>query len=779
MKKILSMVLALAMVLSMTACGGGGSETTPPPETTVPPTTTEPAPDAAELFNEAAKAYETAESMLVSYTVNKAMTVGADTYDETEKVSLALVNFGTEEFLAQAERNFTWSDAYYSDVREIWGDGSFYSRLDGDNRTTAMTEEEFLSRYLPAVLLTPELYTTVDFVDEDTISFSGATGFEPWLENENFQLVEASGTADLTANGQIGDCTYNVIYTQGGVENELEITFRTRIGPVDAELPVDTDKFLPVDNADAIIAYERALGLTLQATDLTTNVSNTIVVAAGGALQTEQSEIYRYGKGKDLLVHYDYNYLLTDLSTQQAVDAYTAQEIFKNGTYTIAANGGAAQADRSVTATMMENYLVNLSSENFLMNDGFETITMTDLGAVSLIEFKFSDEGGKTFGTAITALVYEDPNLLNNLASAYRTETGDAFIGIDNATGLPTMIGVEYMGVHTIEGTDYNLACELSQMYTFGTGEGYEKVMGETLPVEEPAEKAAPLLYRVTGENGEEMWLFGTIHVGDGRMAYLPQAVLDAFNSADALAVEFDSGEFDEKMAEDPEYIAQILQYYVYTDGTTAADHISDEGLYQDTIRFLKASGNYNSSLPLYRPAIMSSLVENAYLALGRKLVSGLGADNQLLELARESEKKILNVESAEEQMAMFANFSDALQEQLLLEAMSSDAYEYMASVDELYEMWCRGDEAELIAYLAEDEEALAELKEEDLALYEEYVKAMETDRNEGMLEVAEGYLTGEDVVFYAVGLAHLLAEDGLVNTLREAGYTVELVPTK
>lgn len=44
------------------------------------------------------------------------------------------------------------------------------------------------------------------------------------------------------------------------------------------------------------------------------------------------------------------------------------------------------------------------------------------------------------------------------------------------------------------------------------------------------------------------------------------------------------------------------------------------------------------------------------------------------------------------------------------------------------------------------------------------------------MLDVAIEYLESDDVVFYAVGLAHLLAEDGLVNTLREAGYTVELV---
>jgi uncharacterized protein YbaP (TraB family) len=68
---------------------------------------------------------------------------------------------------------------------------------------------------------------------------------------------------------------------------------------------------------------------------------------------------------------------------------------------------------------------------------------------------------------------------------------------------------------------------------------------------------------------------------------------------------------------------------------------------------------------------------------------------------------------------------------------------------------------------------------EEEQKLYAEYDKAMSYDRNEGMLEVAKQYLESGDTVFYAVGLAHLLAENGLVFTLRDAGYTVELVTYK
>ena len=68
----------------------------------------------------------------------------------------------------------------------------------------------------------------------------------------------------------------------------------------------------------------------------------------------------------------------------------------------------------------------------------------------------------------------------------------------------------------------------------------------------------------------------------------------------------------------------------------------------------------------------------------------------------------------------------------------------------------------------------------EDLAEIEgyiaEYNQAIAVQRDELMLEKAIEYLEGEQTVFFAVGLAHVLGETGLVDALREAGYTVSLV---
>ena len=68
------------------------------------------------------------------------------------------------------------------------------------------------------------------------------------------------------------------------------------------------------------------------------------------------------------------------------------------------------------------------------------------------------------------------------------------------------------------------------------------------------------------------------------------------------------------------------------------------------------------------------------------------------------------------------------------------------------------------------------ELTPEEQALVDEYNYAMMEKRNAQMVEKAKEYLASGDTVFFAVGTAHLVDEDGLLVCLREAGYTVERV---
>lgn len=398
--------------------------------------------------------------------------------------------------------------------------------------------------------------------------------------------------------------------------------------------------------------------------------------------------------------------------------------------------------------------------------------------------------------------LWGDGKFLEQYASKYETTTMSFYLGLDKYTCLPTALGYEYVGEHTIEGQKFALSSQCYQAFNLASQDSYEAIMEEPIPDVEPESKATPLFYHVTGADGQEMWLFGTIHAGDNRTGFLPQEIYDAFAASDALALECDVDGFDEQLENDKELQEAVSKAYLYGNGSTAKEHIDDEETYEYGLKLLKATGNYHPNLAYMKAGLWGSSIENFYLDLGYQLLSSKGVDMRLTRLAHEQNKPIREIESNLFQIEMSTGFSDELQEFLLYSAISTGTIDYAEGVLELYELWCAGDEAALTAELTQDEpweitesdfemEGLTEeeiqevqdilarkdeINAELAKIQAEYQDAMGFSRNAGMLEVAKEYLESGDVVFYAVGLAHLLAEDGLVNTLRDAGYTVELV---
>ena len=287
-----------------------------------------------------------------------------------------------------------------------------------------------------------------------------------------------------------------------------------------------------------------------------------------------------------------------------------------------------------------------------------------------------------------------------------------------------------------------------------------------TEPAEPQVGDAKPLLYRVTDAEGHTAWLFGSIHVGRENYYPLPSYVQNAFDGADALAVELDINAFEQDLAQQ----MQAVSVLVYRDGTTIADHISEE-LYTKSVETLKALNTYAAALDLYCPAFWSSAIDSLLVEqMGARI--DLGIDRHLLTQAAEAGKPIRDIESAKAQYEMMAGFSDELQALMLESSLASyeNPEEGKKELDELMNLWASGDEAAFAAYLA------AENDDIPAALAAEYNKAMLTDRNILMADYVEAALQSGDEVFVCVGAAHVVGEGAMVQLLTQRGYTVELV---
>ena len=275
-----------------------------------------------------------------------------------------------------------------------------------------------------------------------------------------------------------------------------------------------------------------------------------------------------------------------------------------------------------------------------------------------------------------------------------------------------------------------------------------------------------PLMWKAEDENGNYAYLFGSIHAGDNAVDNMPDYFEKAYADSDTLAFEIDMSD----MYSDITASSSMLTDIIYSDGTTIKDHISED-TYNKLVSVLKENGIYNSLYDYYKPIMWESLIENlAVVKAG--LNSSKGVDIVLTNRAKANDKNIEEVESMDFQMSMFNKLSDGVVEMLLSSYTEDGIVEKQAQqLKDLYEKWKNGTITEKDVSGEDFDES--KLTEEEKAAYEEYNKALLTDRNKGMTEKLTDYIKSGKTVMLVVGTAHFLGDDGIVELLKKQGFTV------
>lgn len=267
-------------------------------------------------------------------------------------------------------------------------------------------------------------------------------------------------------------------------------------------------------------------------------------------------------------------------------------------------------------------------------------------------------------------------------------------------------------------------------------------------------------------ENGDTtVYLQGTIHLGTENFYPFHEKIEQAYEDADVIVPEVDIT--DEEMLSD---LGPAISQGMYMDGTTIEDHISEE-LYEKLEGRMAAYGLQMSVVESFKPWMLDSLIMQL---VAEELDFMHGVDMYFLERAKEDNKEIIELESAAEQYDVLSGQSDEFQARQLEESLDA-MDEFGEMMEELFTVYLDGDEEALLELLfSEDEEIDEEIKEE----YEEYMKALNEDRNVGMAEKIQGFLeedTGK-TYFVIVGTAHLVEDPHVRTLLEEEGYEVERV---
>lgn len=772
-KTITVITLVLCIVMSLCACA---QQPDPAPtsgsETVAPTSPTAPAPDPETLYETAVSAIENASNLVVEYGFSETRVVGNESYTENRSGTASYVGWNTGDPEALVAETLTCG-SYTTQYIESYLNGSGWCRVNNCNFRSDMTAAEFYARQIPAVLLDKSLYSTVTMESAENgaiLYFAGATALESWIADaENAQLVTANGKLELDAAGHITAGSYHAEFTRMTTVYVLEVTVNISQPEkleISTQQPVYPEDCAAISDLQSLRYLLRVVGDVYTAKNMAITYFDTVYSQAFGQIRTHSSTYDTYGSGDQFMAAMTNQVGVTDYTGVTVTNTQTAT--FLDGQYSYRYNNGETTVDSAVTADQVRTNWEDSILSALIMPDYIAGTQITDTGDFLSIEFT----GNETLAKALCSNIYTTFGVdLDAFAESYSTEYVKGYLALNKYTGLPTAMGISLSRSHVINGVTYRLIYQLDQSLELSSNNAYKNITGEE-PAETGTDTASPLFYKVTGSDGQIMWLLGTIHVGDCRTANLPKQLTDAFSSSDAVAIECNNDSFIEAMQSDSALQQQVSNAYYYSDGSTVSSHISDD-LYSRLLPLMIASGTNNMNGPYLKTIFWQSQIETLYLQQSYALSSNKGVETRLLSWAAQQDKKVYEVESVLAQLQVLSGLSEDLQEMLLEQTLELGMAGTYAEVSALYELWCQGNETALTEALATDTSGLSE---EEAALMAEYQKALMTDRNQGMLSAAAGYLESGETVFYAVGLGHLLGEGGLVELLRDAGYTVEIV---
>lgn len=274
------------------------------------------------------------------------------------------------------------------------------------------------------------------------------------------------------------------------------------------------------------------------------------------------------------------------------------------------------------------------------------------------------------------------------------------------------------------------------------------------------------LLYRISG-NGLERpsWLFGTIHIIPDDEFFLTENTKQAFAQAERVVFEIDM----EEMMDFGSQLA-LMSKAMMDDGLTLRDLLEEEDYALVKAHFEKMG------LPLFLFERFKPMFLTVFASTDMEGGSPFEAQQGmvsyemvLMDMAQKAGKDIDGLETAEFQMSLFDSIPYDEQAKMLVETIRQAQADtaQTGELERLYELYKQGDIEALQQSISTDEQGLAP--------YEELLLVR---RNENWIPVMERIMR-EGSAFFAVGAGHLGGPKGVVNLLRQAGYTVEPVPMK
>ena len=271
-------------------------------------------------------------------------------------------------------------------------------------------------------------------------------------------------------------------------------------------------------------------------------------------------------------------------------------------------------------------------------------------------------------------------------------------------------------------------------------------------PSQAPVKKSC--LWRAVWRDST-VYLLGSVHLLKPDIYPLSEAMERAFVDSSKLVLEVNLDSLNS-----PDAQQTMLAKALLPEGKTLNEILSP-ATYQAVRQKVEALGLDIEALKRMKPWFLSlSLVAMKMQQLGYDAQHGV--DRHFFERARKAKKDVLGLETADFQLNLLDSLPARSQEESLLQTLK-ELDQFETEFEQIMRAWAAGQEKQLNDLL------LQSFKE-----YPDIYAKLISERNRNWLPKIESYFQGGSKTLVVVGAAHLVGPDGVVELLKQKGYSVE-----
>jgi uncharacterized protein YbaP (TraB family) len=251
-----------------------------------------------------------------------------------------------------------------------------------------------------------------------------------------------------------------------------------------------------------------------------------------------------------------------------------------------------------------------------------------------------------------------------------------------------------------------------------------------------------------------KMYLLGSIHMAKADIYPLDSAIEKAFERSDYLITEIDMDE-----AANPELLKDLR----YPKGDSLEAHIDDTTMVKLT-KYMKTKGMSPQFFNKLKPSALMMLVTT--MEYGKAGLSPeFGIEKYFMN--KIGSKTLMPLETAESQLKVLGKMDE--DENYFLNSTLDNIDSISIVADSLLKLWVAGDGDKLLELIYKEDDISGNKQKSA-----EFKDALLKDRNIEMNKKIGAFVKDGGTYFVIVGAAHLLGPDGIIEYLKQQGYTLK-----